>query len=173
MGSGQPSPAKTTLADILREMRRTTDRDRVGDLAVNALRDHFSGGFDVGMVLIIRAPIAIGWKGFVRATDEPVVEQLAMPLDLPSLIQRPYRDRRPLFGPPTGVTSLDRRLWLALGGDVPAEVLAAPVLLRGEVVCIIYGHARAGTSAAFLADAGSLAATMAAAFERLLRSTER
>jgi hypothetical protein len=167
--SGEPA----SIADTVRDMRRATGRDRVGDLVVGALHDHFDQAFELALVLIVRPPIAIGWKGFIRAGDEAVLDQLAVPLDQPSLIQHACHELRPFFGPAPDPMPLDLRLWGALGDQVPAELLVAPVILRGEVACVLYGHAGAGTAARHGADAASLTEGMAAAFDRLMRAAER
>ena len=172
-GSVAEAAAPASLADTLREMRRATGRDRIGDLVVAALRDHAGGAFDAAMVLVVRAPIAIGWKGFVRKGDDAIIEQLAVPLDHPSLIQRACNAQQPRFGPASDPSQVDSRLWAALGAAAPEEILCAPVVLREEVVCVVYGHARAGTAAVFGADATHIVESMASAFERLLRAAER
>jgi hypothetical protein len=167
--AGRPT---ASLGDLQRAIRRAHGRDGVGDLVVAGLRDHFGGCLDAGMLLVVREPVAIGWKGFVRGGDAGSIEAIAVPLDQPSALAGPYRDGRGTFGRLAEATLIDRRLWKAIGGPPPDEVLVAPIVLGGQTVCLLYAQGR-GRPAAFAADAAALAEATSQAFERLLRAAQR
>lgn len=165
-----------TLEDVLRAIRRANSRDRIGDLTIGALRDHFEQVFDVAAVLTLRDQAAVGWKGFVRGGTGESVESLTLPLRVPSAVADVHTSRRPYVGPPAGGgTESDHRMWRVLQVEPPALVAIAPLLLDTDLACIIYAHARApGALAESLsAPFTALAGAMAAALERLVRDATR
>ena len=73
----------TTFGEATRAIRRSTDRDRVGDLIIDAI-DRFAPTCDAAMLLVIRGETAIGWKSFCRSGDQP--PETAVRLDQPGLV---------------------------------------------------------------------------------------
>ena len=164
-----------TLEDVLRAIRRANSRDRIGDLTIGALRDHFEQVFEVAAILTLQEQTAAGWKGFVRGGSEQSVEALALPLRVPSAVADVHASRRPYLGAPaSGGTDMDRRMWRMLQVEPPSLVAVAPLLLDTDQACIIYAHARAPAQAESLsAPFTALAGAMAAALERLVRDSTR
>ena len=162
-------PLLDTLDIATRAVRRSSSREKVGDLVVKAARDLAGDVLDAVVVFVVREPIAIGWKGEV-ADAVPALDEVAVPLDEPNLIARAFSD-----GPSrldvADATALDHRLLTALGGRAPARAIAAPVLIADHPVCLIYAHGAAiGEAEAILR---ALAEAAGIAFGRLLRAAQR
>lgn len=165
-----------TLEDVLRAIRRANSRDRIGDLTVGALRDHFEQVFEVAAILTLREQAAVGWKGFLRGGRDESVESLALPLRVPSAVADVHTSRRPYVGAPAGGgTEIDHRMWRALQVEPPGLIAVAPLLLDTDLACIIYAHARAPAQLAesLSAPFTALAGATAAALERLVRDATR
>jgi hypothetical protein len=159
-----------SIEDIARAIRRGHSRNRVGELAIGALRK-YGTGLDAGLIFIVRDDVAIGWKGFVRGVTDLVVDELAVPLDAPTVIAAAARDSRALLIDGAHGTDIDRRLWTALGKPAPGQVAVAPVVLAGHPVCLVYGQGASMSPFAELFAAVTQATTTA--FARLLRAAQR
>lgn len=176
-GSVSTFVAAQTLEDVLRAIRRANSRDRIGDLTIGALRDHFDQVFDAAAILSLREHHAVGWKGFLRNGRDESVESLALPLRVSSAVADVHASRRPYIGAPAdGGTEMDHRMWRILQIEPPSLVAVAPLLLDTDMACILYGHTR--TTSAQLAESlaapfTALAGAMAAALERLVRDATR
>ncbi|HWN69280.1 MAG TPA: hypothetical protein VNM90_16685 [Haliangium sp.] len=169
--------AAQILEDVLRAIRRATGRERIGDLTIGALRDHFEQVFDMAALLTPRDGFAVGWKGFIRQGRDESVESLALPLRAGSMVADAHASRRPYVGaPPAGGSQIDQRMWRLLDVEPPSLVAVAPLLVDTEVGCIIYAHTHVAPEQAadvigdqFTALAGATAASL----ERLARDSER
>ena len=169
--------AARTLEETRRAMRRATGRDRVGDIAVHALRDLFSGIFDAGAILVLRGPQAVGWKGFIRNGHGRELLEVAMPVDATSTIGGTFHTCQPYVGSPeNGGTETDRHLWDSLGTEPPHTVAVAPVVVETQLACVLYAQTTLDATRAIpivgnqLTD---LADATASAFERLIRAARR
>ncbi len=168
----EPSSVQAALSldDVARAIRRGDSRDRVGDLAVAALRRFGEGKLTAAIVFVLREDTAIGWKGHVAGGDV-AIEDLAVPLDAPTVLGAAARERRALLIDGPQATEIDQRLWTAMGCPRPAQVAVAPVVLADHPVCLIYGHGPEMASLAELFAAVTQATTTALA--RLLRAAQR
>ncbi len=165
---GEVPPAATaggTFPDAMRAIRRAGDRDRVGELAMEAI-DRFAPTCEAAMLLVVRGEVAIGWKGFVR-NDEPPPE-LAVPFEDKSLIvlARKNQTARCAAG---DLAAIDRLLLEAFG-RTDGDLVVVPVLIAGQVPCMI---AIATASDAPVAAVEAVAAAAGAAFARLMRDASR
>ncbi|MCG8416376.1 MAG: hypothetical protein MJE77_00370 [Proteobacteria bacterium] len=172
-----PVQSPSSLEGAFRAIRQATGRDRVGDLVVAAMHDFFDHVFEAGAILVVRDPIAIGWKGFVRGGSHDVIEAIALPLNTPSIVAEPYRQRKSYIGPPlAGGTQIDHRLWELLKSQPPRTVSVVPVLLRKQAVCMLYAHSYRSTKdvTAVVGDRlAGLAQCTTRAFARLIRAAQR
>lgn len=169
--------AAQTLEDVLRAIRRATSRERIGELTLGALRDHFDQVFDMAALLALRDLFAVGWKGFVRHGRDESVESLTLPVRAASLVADAHASRRPYVGAPPGNGSpMDQRMWRLLDVEPPSLIAVAPLLVDTEVGCIIYAHTHVAPeqAAEVIGDQfTALAGATAAALERLARDLER
>lgn len=161
--------------DTLKAIRRATGRDKVGDLVLTAFDEGFQHYFNAAAILVIREPVAIGWKGFVRGRDPEVVETVALPLTAQSCVLQPYMSGEPFIGPPDGGgTPLDKRLWTALGTHPPSTVAVLPVSVDGHLVCVIYAQSLTEIGdREILEQVRKLAKSTQNAFVRLIRAAQR
>jgi len=159
-----------SLDDVARAIRRGDSRDRVGELAIAALRRFGEGRLKAAIIFVVREATAIGWKGFIDDSDTPI-EDLAVPLDAPTVLAAAARERRPLLIDGAQASELDHRLWTAMGCAPPGQVAVAPVVLAHHPVCLIYGQGEHVAPLAELFAAVTQATTTALA--RLLRAAQR
>jgi hypothetical protein len=166
-----------TLEDVLRAIRRATTRERIGDLTLGALRDHFEQVFDMAALLTFRDLFAVGWKGFIRHGRDESVGALHLPMRAASIVSEAHGGRRPYVGaPPGGGSQLDQRMWRMLDVEPPSLVAVAPLLVDSEVGCIIYAHTHVAPPQAAEAIGDqftALAGATAAALERSARDPDR
>lgn len=173
---GQSVP--TTLDASLRRMRTIMDRDRVADMAVDAMRDFLAHKFDLGAILVARGQTIIGWKGFWRSHDDAWLKSIAIPVGAPSSIRASYVDRVVYVGPPPeDGQDVDGRLWATLKCPPPAFVATAPVAIDDDNLCLLYAHSDRGTDSATMdrirEQFGRLAKTTGKSFKRAMRAAER
>jgi hypothetical protein len=165
--------AASSIDDIARSIRRAASRNRVGELAIGALR-RFGDGLDACVLFVVREQVALGWKGFVRGGEEVAIDELAVPLDVPTVLAAAAHEQRAVMLEPPQATSMDRRLWIALGKPTPGQVAAAPVALSGTVVSVVYGQTAPGASIAPYAELfAAVTHATTSAFARLLRAAQR
>jgi hypothetical protein len=177
LGNVSTFVVEQTLEDVLRAIRRATSPERIGDLTIGALRDHFDQVFDMAALLTFRDLFAVGWKGFVRHGRDESVSALALPIRAASMVADAYSNRRPYVGaPPGGGSQIDQRMWRILDVEPPSLVAVAPLLVDSDVGGIIYAHTHVEPAQAaeaigdqFTALAGATAATL----ERLARDSDR
>lgn len=159
------------LEGVARAIRRASTRNRVGDLAVGALRRFGGDELGAGIMFVVREAVAIGWKGFVTGNPEFAIDELAVPLGAPNVLAAAAREGRALLIDGPSATDIDRRLWLAIGVAPPRQIAVAPVQFAGHTVCLFYGHADQMAPFAELFAAITQATTTA--FARLLRAAQR
>ena len=161
----------TGAMELLRAVRRAESRDHVAQLVVGGLGD--LGGLDTVAILVCRPPIALGWRGYCPA-GERAIETLAVPLDQPGCLATIYAAATCASGSidAADTSVIDQRMWELFGTAPPAEVLAAPIMLGSQVLCLLYAQAPVSLGAA--RDLGpALAAAAGVAFGRLLRAAQR
>ena len=172
-----PSAVPASIEGALRSIRQANGRDRVGDLVIAALRDFFEESLDAAVILVVRNPIAIGWKGFIRDGSDEVIETIAIPLSQPSVILEPFRKHKTYVGPPPdGGSEIDRRLWVALSSHPPTTVAVAPIVLHQQTVCMLYAHSHrdpAEVQPLIGEHLDELADSTSRAFGRLIRAAQR
>jgi hypothetical protein len=162
-----------TIEECARAIRRGQTRGRIGDLAIGTLR-RFGDDLDAAILFLVRGAVAIGWKGFVRDAPGVEIEDLAVPLDVPNLLEASAGEARSLLIDGAHGTEIDRRLWAALGKPTPGQVGVAPVVLVGTVVCLIFGQSRAARPLAPHAELfAAVTQATTTAFARLLRTAQR
>ncbi len=164
-------PRPTNPIELLRAVRRAASRDQVAELVVGGLGD--LGVLDTVAILVVRPPIALGWRGYCPA-GEPAIESLAVPLDQPGCLASIHAAAIGSNGAieVADTTVIDQRMWEVFGAPRPAEVLVEPILLGAQVVCLLYGQAPASLGPARELGA-ALAAAAGIAFGRLLRAAQR
>ena len=164
-------PRPTSAGELLRAVRRADSRDLVAELVVGGLTD--LGCLDTVAILVVRPPVALGWRGYCPAGPE-AIEGLAVPLDQPGCLASIHAAGVGSSGSidREQASMIDHRMWEVFGTPVPAEILATPIMLGSQVVCLLYGQSQSGLGPA--RELGpALAAAAGIAFGRLLRAAQR
>lgn len=164
-----PAPrimAGATLDEATRAIRRSTSRDRVADLVIDAL-DRFAPACEAAIMLVVRGAIAIGWKGFQRGGS--VLGELAVPLEDGGLVPRAIQRNVILRKPCAELDAIDRLLLASLGQHA-GDLGIVPIAIGDKVMCVI---AIAIAAHAPIASAEPIAAAAGAAFARLMRDASR
>ena len=167
-----PRPRLDTVSGGVEAVYTATRRDQVGDYIAGTLEHAFDERLRCGLIFTGGSGLLLGWKGFVRDGDNSTIDSLALGLDDPSMLRQPFLDGVPYFGAPPA-HPLDRRLWEVLGLGPPAEIAVVPVVLRSDVVAVIYADAPTEMDAAEVGGLAELGQSLAAAFDRLVEAAER
>ena len=169
-GEQHARPRPTDASALLRAVRRAPSRDQVAELVVGGLAD--LGCLDTVAILVVRPPIALGWRGYCPA-GEAAIEGLAVPLDQPNCLASVHAAAHGASGAiGEHATLIDQRMWQLFGAPSPAEVLVSPILIGGQVVCLLYAQAP-GSLGTARDLAPALAHAAGTAFGRLLRAAQR
>lgn len=166
VGSAPRIMAGATLGEATRAIRRSTDRDRVGELVIDTL-DRFAPGCDAAIMLVIRGATAIGWKGFVRGGG--VLGEIAVPMEDGGLVPQAVELNVTLRKTRAELDALDQLLLASLGRNA-GDLVVVPISIADQVLCVI---AIATAEDAPIASAEPIAAAAGAAFARLMRDASR
>jgi Type II secretion system (T2SS), protein E, N-terminal domain len=168
-----PERPALTLDQAVEAVHAAATRDDIGD----AIVDHLRSRYGCGAVLVDRDGLALGWKGFSPGVDATTIEAIALPLSAPSALGLAHEGRGLFRGsPPTdGPAGVQGRLWKLLRVPPPSEVVVAPVVLNGRVVCLLLALPPTGGTLPEGAsgDLAVLAAAAAASFVRLIQIAKR
>jgi hypothetical protein len=157
--------APASFQEATRSIRRASDRDRVAELAMEAI-DRYVPTCEAAMMLIVRGEVAIGWKGFVRDSDPP--PELAVPFEEGSLVLA-ARANHTARCAAADLAPIDRLLLEALGRS-GGDLVVVPVAISDQVPCMI---AIATAGDAPVAAVEAVAGAAGAAFARLMRDASR
>lgn len=167
-----PPPRPRVILDAdacLARLATAGHRNQVGDLLV----DHLRGVFAVGIVLVVKHELAMGWKGFAPDVDDKVIEAIALPLTLDSAFRTAAEGGVVVHGaPPASGARVHLHFWRALSALPPAELVVVPILMKGRAVNLIYAHADGGGAidGGRVRDLERLAAGVTEAYTRLIQA---
>jgi len=192
VGSTPRIVAGATLGEATRAIRRSTDRDRVADLVIDAL-ERFAPTCEAAIMLVVRGATAIGWRGFQRGGNP--LGEIAVPMEDGGLVPRTIEQNTTLRKPRAELDPIDQLLLASLGrsigearsrgvgpptalparrGNSPVgstgELAIVPISIADKVICVI---AMATADHAPLASAEAVAEAAGAAFARLIRDASR
>ena len=157
---------------FMRAVRQANSRSRMASLVSYLLEHGFNEVFSAGMLLLVREEILIGWKGFVRSDATKTVDAIAIPLDAPSMLQKPCASSDSFFGFPEAPASIDQRLWHYLGPP-PREIAILPVEVAGELACMLYVQSNGPIPAEHAGTLGELSRCISACLTQLIRNASR
>lgn len=162
-GTAPRARAGATLGEATRAIRRSTRRDRVADLVIDAL-ERFTPACEAAILLVIRGATAIGWKGFQRGGG--VLGEIAVPLEDGGLVPHALARNATMRRSFAELDDLDRLLLASLGRS-DGDLVAVPIAISGQGVCVI---AIATVAGAPVVSAEPIADAASAAFARLMRN---
>jgi hypothetical protein len=151
-------------ADLVRTLR-ALDANTARDAVIETLVAHAGRRFARAAFFVIKAGALFPWS---TRGNVPSAELEAVVNEIPALAAV-SASGRPFRGPITDEESRDfLEAWL---GEVPEEVLAVPVSVRGRVVGILYGDGPKGR--VYDEHVSVLARAAGDAFERVLQAKKR
>ncbi len=155
-----------TLLDVQRAIKRGKNRDKVAELAIDAL-DRFAPQVEAAMMMVVRGDVVIGWKWFTRSGHTP--PELAVPMKEPGLVPKVVATNQTARAEGPLLAKIDQLLLRALGSP-DSELCVVPVPIASKVMCVVVA---AVTPAAAVAIVESIATSASAAFARLVRDASR
>jgi hypothetical protein len=157
-----------TLQEAAKGIRRGLSRDRVAQLAVEALQE-FVPSCEAALLLVIRGEVAIGWQHFTRGGTS--TSEVAVPLDQPGLAPRAIMHNMTARGMPDDLSPIDQALFYSLCEGKGDEHLAlCPISIAGQVMCLLAAVIKSDSPSSPLDIVASAAG---AAFTRLIRDASR
>ncbi|HWO20171.1 MAG TPA: hypothetical protein VNO30_15395 [Kofleriaceae bacterium] len=167
--AGSPGAAGASLVEAVRSIRRSTDRDRVADLVLDAL-DRFVPACEAAILLVKRGDVAISWKGFARGGHE--LPQIAVPIGGPTppgLVSIAIDAESPVRARAIDLGPVDQLLRRSLG-DTGDELAIIPISISGQVMCAIALTLAPGAG---VEAAEALANAAGTAFAKLIAAASR
>jgi hypothetical protein len=156
----------------IRAIRQSKSRDSIAKVVTHVLQQGFEGQLAAGMLLMAKEDIALGWRGFVRGNDDIDVDALAVGLGMASMLATPYATREAFFGMPADPSVIDERFWHFLGSK-PTELAVLPIVVLGDVACLLYVQSEDFIPADKIGALGDVARAISAALTRLIRAANR
>jgi hypothetical protein len=129
-------PTREELNDALNEAKEDWGTTRNRDEAIYTYLKSAHIAFGRGILFLVKSGKLFGWRSFPLARE---VEVKKLQINLPDLApfqevaaNRSHYQGPPPEGPVFGV------LVTALGGDMPKQIMLAPIIIKGTVVAILY-----------------------------------
>jgi Type II secretion system (T2SS), protein E, N-terminal domain len=126
-------PEPLSFAEAVRALSGVTDRDAIARIVIRYARSYFRRV----VLLTVHARGLDGWEGLGEGLSPGMVARLHVPFGKPGFLQTVVESRSHLLGP-LSRTEANVRLLRALGGGVPENAFAMPILARGNVVNVLY-----------------------------------
>jgi hypothetical protein len=169
----EPDADLSTMEGAMRAIRRAGSRARVGELTISALEGGWDGALSAGVLMNIRANCLFGWRGFVRGSVPETMEDVAVPLDAPSLFSDPCRTTTSFFGRSRRPTDLDERFWSVLAAGRVGEFGVHPVSVFGRVACVLYVQTAGVMPPEVATGVTEIGQSLCIALERLVKADRR
>jgi hypothetical protein len=135
-----PTPAALTGDQAVRQILAARNRA----MAAEALKAFMRSSFSAGAMFAVSGIFAMGRFGF-GPSGPCSVEGISFSLSLQSCFRLAYSRRATYCGaPPAEGAAVHQRLWTALGGEIPSEVMVAPVVVNEQIAVLLYAHGRGG-----------------------------
>jgi hypothetical protein len=138
---GEPEASPLGFDAAVLALAGVEDRDVVAQIVLRYARSRFRRA----VLLTVSRNLARGWVGLGDGLTLQRVRAIQLALGQPGLLDTVVANRAHYLGP-LPRTEANIRLLRALGGGVPHNALAVPILALGRVVNVFYGDAgRGGT----------------------------
>ena len=151
--------------DVMETLASPLDTEQVAGAVVSAVSAHLSRV----MLLKVKGREATCWKASGAGLDEGLLAGLSIKLDSLSIFRDVVEDRRAYKGPVLPVPQ-NMGLLEALGGGLPLEALACPLVIKGRVRGVLYADNGEGSMVGQdrMKAVGGIMAKAALSFEMLL-----
>lgn len=158
--------APANLVEATRAIRRSTDRDRVAALVIDALT-RFVPACEAAILLVVRGDVALSWKQFSRACE--AADDIAVPLDQPGLVPTVIERNTVARAAVGELGPIDEALVRSVG-QAQGDLVVVPLAIADRVLCLI---AAVTPSDASVEGVEAVAGAAATAFARLIRDASR
>jgi hypothetical protein len=128
-----PPPEPLTFAAAQAALAKSDDRE---DVARNVLRFALSK-WKRTLLLAVQGDLVTGWRGFGEGVNEQGVQRIAISLRTPTPVKLVRDTRSHFIGTIKQDASMDT-FYKLLGGGYPTTAVMLPLLVRGNVVHILY-----------------------------------
>jgi len=130
-----------SFAEAERALAGVTDRGAIARIVLRYARSHFRRV----VLLAVHTRGLDGWEGLGEGLSPQAVARVHVPLGQPGILQTVVESRSHVLGP-LRRTEANIRLLRGLGGGVPENAFAMPILARGQVVNVLYADDGRGRS---------------------------
>lgn len=127
-----------SFAEAQQQLDQASDRDTIAHTIMRFALSFFSRV----MLFTVKRQMVSGWKGMGESTSSEQVRSLSIPLSDPSVFQMVTHNKAHYLGP-IQKTPLNIEFLRATDKIVPLSAFVLPILLRGQVVNLLYadnGH---------------------------------
>lgn len=125
--------APKTLDAAAQAIFRGADREQVAQRVIDAI-DKFIPGARAAIFLVVRGQAAVSWTSFCR--DGTQIPPIAVPLDHPGLVPVVIKRRSVARIASGDLGTLDYLLLASLGAR-HGELVAAPIMIGDQVICVV------------------------------------
>lgn len=161
---GLPEPC--TLKDALHLLKNIHSREELSSLVLSFAASHFKRS----ALFITRWETAMGWKSMGGSLDRNLVENIMLPLHMPSIFKTVYESQSFFLGNVPDIP-LNSRILKIMGEEKPNSVFLMPILLNRQVVNILYcDNGNSNKSVGDISDLLILAQKIPEVFEKLIRN---
>lgn len=159
--TGPITPRSGTLVDVgaLLDVLRTSSRERVADLAIEAV-EHLCPTAEAAVLLTPRNNVAVSWTSFRR--DGRLLPPIAVPMQ--GMVERALGTRHQQRASSTALSPVDQLLFVTLG-LTRGELVITPLVARDRRIAVLVAGGSGQLDSALLA---AIAAAAAEGFARLM-----
>lgn len=160
------APPAANLAEAARAIRRSSHREQVADLVMDAV-ERFARSCHCAVLLVVRGDAATTWRSYCRTNSS--APELAVPLDEPGVVPTAVKAVQTARAKDNQQSQIDRKLLLALGSP-DSELAAIPVAVSGTALGVL---AVAIDPDEPIPNVDTIASAAGAALGRLMRDAAR
>lgn len=169
-----PDDLDTGLVSLSETMDALTDVRQRDEIASVVLR-YAETVFERTALFVLKRDMVAGWEGRGDGMAQKTIRTILVPLGTPSVFKTVYETKVLYYGgmPKTTVNDLFLN---AIGGDrSPTRVVVLPFVLKGKVVCALYGDGRGANdmSPRMIGQLYELGRAVSGAFESLIMKAKQ
>jgi hypothetical protein len=157
------APEIHPVESVVEKLAEAKDREEIAEIITMFLGQEFNRV----ALFLIKGTVFEGWKACLNNSAFPVIVNLRLPVDEPSVL-KVVNDGRSFYLGPIPEMPGNARMLAGMGGGTPSSALLIPLIMMGRVVAIIYVDGGKEPLADRLADLQTLVGKASIAFEILI-----
>jgi len=127
-------PASVAEANPYHILASPDDREQLAGAVVSAAKRELARA----ALFMVKGPVLTGWRAAGQGLSDSMVTPLQISLAEPTLFKEVVEDMKPYKGPILALPQ-NQALLTSLGGAVPLDAVAFPLVIKGKVVGALYG----------------------------------